>query len=81
MCFCGAQCDSPRSQRELGVPRPQASLSLHASTVLGVVVAVPEGSPWRLLCNAGPICDVVGSERACTGRDGEGRLEGAQQQQ
>jgi hypothetical protein len=44
-------------------------------------VAVPEGSPWRLLCNAGPICDVVGSERACTGRDGEGRLEGAQQQQ
>jgi hypothetical protein len=30
-------------------------------------VAVPEGIPWRLLCNAGPIRDVVGSERA---RDG-----------
>jgi hypothetical protein len=60
ICLCGAQlCDNSQSPRELGVPRQQALLSQHASTVTGVVVAVPEGSPLRLLCNAGPICDVV----------------------
>lgn len=67
---CGALCKSAGDQRELGIPRPQASLSLHAGTV--VVAAwsgVAEGSPGRLLCTAGGFEIVVGPRR--TWRNGE----------